>query len=61
MSLIDPDTQHQAVTRLFELARSGDVDNVEFSQLDALIYARLQQTYNVAHEDGPVVRTAAAN
>jgi hypothetical protein len=51
MSMIDADTQHQAVTRLFELSRNGDVDNLEFSQLDALIYERLEQTYRVTHAD----------
>lgn len=40
---------HDAVTRLFELARSGDVDNVEFNQLDSLVYSRLLETY---HCDG---------
>lgn len=51
MSMIDPATEHQAVTRLFELSRSGDVDNLEFSQLDALIYERLEQTYRVTRAD----------
>ena len=53
MSMIDADTQHQAVTRLFELSRNGDVDNLEFSQLDALIYERLEQTYCAANPDAP--------
>jgi hypothetical protein len=47
MSMIDAATEHQAVTRLFELSSQGDVDNLEFAQLDALIYQRLQQTYRV--------------
>lgn len=51
MSMIDPATEHQAVTRLFELSRSGEMDNLEFSQLDALIYERLQQTYRVTSAD----------
>jgi hypothetical protein len=51
MSMIDPATEHQAVSRLFELSSQGDVDNLEFAQLDALIYQRLQQTYHVAKAD----------
>lgn len=51
MSMIDATTEHQAVTRLFELSSQGDVDNVEFAQLDALIYERLQQTYRVNQSD----------
>ena len=30
MSMIDSNTQHQAVTRLFELSRTGEIDNLEF-------------------------------
>ena len=37
--------EHEAVTRLFELARNGDTDNCEYSQLDAMIYGRLEQAY----------------
>jgi hypothetical protein len=51
MSMIDPATEHQAVSRLFELSSQGDVDNLEFAQLDALIYQRLQQTYRVSTVD----------
>jgi hypothetical protein len=40
-----PEHEHEAVTRLFELARSGDTENCEFSQLDAMIYTRLEETY----------------
>ena len=40
-----PEHEHEAVTRLFELARSGDTENCEFSQLDALIYTRLEEAY----------------
>lgn len=46
MSAITSSTEHQAVTRLFELARSGEVDNLEFAQLDTMIYERLQRTYD---------------
>ncbi len=51
MSMIDSNTQHQAVVRLFELARNGDVDNLEFEQLDSLIYGSLGQTYRVTAAD----------
>ena len=51
MSMIDSTTQHQAVVRLFELARSGEVDNLEFEQLDSLIYGSLEQTYRVTEAD----------
>ncbi|NLA69088.1 MAG: hypothetical protein GX856_12760 [Gammaproteobacteria bacterium] len=36
----------EAVTRLYDLVRSGEVDNVEFNQLDSLVYSRLLQTYD---------------
>jgi len=51
MSMIDSNTQHQAVVRLFELARNGEVDNLEFEQLDSLIYGGLEQTYRVTSAD----------
>lgn len=60
MSMIDPATEHQAVNRLFELSRNGDLDNLEFSQLDALIYERLQQTYRVGTSDMVRERVLAA-
>ena len=47
MSATDHNTAHQAVTRLYELVRNGDVDNLEFAQLDSMIYERLQQAYDV--------------
>lgn len=37
--------EHEAVGRLFDLARAGQVDNVEFDQLDSLVYSRLLQAY----------------
>lgn len=52
MSSIGTETEHQAVTRLFDLVRTGDVDNVEFAQLDSMIYERLLQTYEVNRELG---------
>ena len=51
MSMIDSNTQHQAVVRLFELSRVGDIDNLEFEQLDSLIYGGLEQTYRVSAAD----------
>lgn len=51
MSMIDASTEHQAVARLFELSSQGNVDNLEFAQLDALIYQRLQQTYHVGESE----------
>lgn len=37
---------HDAVTRLFDLVRAGEVDNVEFNQLDSLVYSRLLEAYD---------------
>ncbi|MGV8931412.1 MAG: hypothetical protein ACOH1R_04790 [Luteimonas sp.] len=56
MSTID--TEHDAVTRLFDLACSGDTDNCEFSQLDSMVYESLSQTYAV-NEDA-TMRTQTA-
>ncbi len=42
---LDSSAEHQAVTRLFELARAGAVDNVEYNQLDSLVYSRLLEAY----------------
>ncbi len=56
--------EHEAVTRLFELARNGDTDNCEYSQLDSMIYGRLEQAYGGADQVRRVgaiqVQTAAA-
>ena len=41
----DDNAEHAAVTRLFELARSGETGNCEYDQLDSMIYDRLQQAY----------------
>lgn len=49
--MIDSATRHEAISRLFDLVRSGDVDNLEFSQLDSLIYSGLEQTYPVHDVD----------
>lgn len=52
MSHAHDTTEHQAVTRLFDLSRVGEVDNVEFAQLDSLVYRRLVQTYDSV-QDAP--------
>lgn len=59
--MIDSATQHQAVVRLFDLVRNGDVDNLEFTQLDSLIYGGLEQTYRVTDADREqrVIQTSA--
>jgi len=49
--MIDSTTQHQAINRLFDLVRNGEVENLEFSQLDSLIYGGLEQTYRVTDAD----------
>lgn len=62
MALIEPGTVHDAVARLYELARCGEIDNIEYMQLDSLVYDRLAQTYEDAsgtHLDGAVVQAAA--
>lgn len=59
--MIDSSTQHQAMVRLFDLVRNGEVDNLEFAQLDSLIYGGLEQTYQVSEADREqrVIRTTA--
>jgi hypothetical protein len=42
---------HQAVSRLFDLVRNGEVDNLEFTQLDSLVYGALERTYQVDEAD----------
>ena len=49
--MIDSTTQHQAINRLFDLVRNGEVETLEFSQLDSLIYGGLEQTYRVTDAD----------
>lgn len=56
----DEIAERQAVTRLFDLVRSGETDNCEFSQLDSLVYQRLLQTYAVTETAEPRVRAAAS-
>ncbi len=61
----DENAEHDAVTRLFELARSGDIDSCEYSQLDSMVYGRLEQAYGgeerTSLQSGAIqVQTAAA-
>ena len=51
ISIADNNAGQDAVTRLYDLVRSGEVDNVEFNQLDSLVYARLLRTYD-CDQDG---------
>lgn len=53
MSTLDT-TEHQAISRLFDLAREGDTDNCEFDQLDAMIYERMQRTYESLPQSAPI-------
>lgn len=41
----DDNAEHEAMARLFDLARSGETDNCEYDQLDSMIYGRLEQAY----------------
>lgn len=54
----DSNTEHEAVTRLFELVRSGDTDNCEFSQLDSMVYERLLLAYGADDSSNTHVQTA---
>lgn len=45
-AIIDTPAEQEAVTRLYDLVRAGDFDNVEFNQLDSLVYSRLLETYD---------------
>ncbi|MFC3717513.1 hypothetical protein ACFONC_15280 [Luteimonas soli] len=61
----DENAEHEAMTRLFDLTRNGETDNCEYSQLDSMIYGRLEQAYGsdgaAAPRPGAVqVQTAAA-
>ncbi|MGI8560273.1 MAG: hypothetical protein ACR2J7_02305 [Luteimonas sp.] len=40
-------TEHEAVFRLYELARNGEVENTEFSQLDSMVYERFMRSYDI--------------
>lgn len=39
-------SDESAIARMFELARDGAIDNQEFALLDAVIHARLRETYD---------------
>jgi hypothetical protein len=54
----DSNTEHEAVTRLFELVRNGDTDNCEFSQLDSMVYERLLRAYGADDTSATRVHTA---
>jgi hypothetical protein len=43
--------QHQAIHRLFDLSCRGEVENMEFAQLDSMVYAGLERTYPVDEPD----------
>jgi hypothetical protein len=45
MPIADASAAQEAVSRLFDLSRAGSIDNIEFNQLDSLVYARLLETY----------------
>ncbi len=47
------------MSRLFELAQSGDAGSAELEQLDAAIYNRLLEAYGEAAEPAPGARKAA--
>jgi hypothetical protein len=51
---------HEAVNRLFEMARQGDTASGEFEQLDSVIQEGLLRTYGAEDEtEGNSVRSAA--
>lgn len=43
---------HEAVNRLFEMAREGDTASGEFEQLDSLVLEGLVRTYGAEEETG---------
>ena len=54
----DENAEHEAMVRLFELARNGETDNCEYDQLDSMIYGRLEQAY--AGGESVAVQSAGA-
>ncbi len=46
-------TEHEAVVRLYELARNGEVENTEFSQLDSMVYERFMRSYDIDASQAP--------
>lgn len=53
-------TSHQAITRLFDLSRSGETASCEFGQLDSMIYGQLVSNYEAMPDVGALPETAAA-
>lgn len=47
MSTNANNTEQEAVVRLYELVRNGDMDNTEFSQLDSMVYERFMRNYDI--------------
>ena len=45
--------EHEAVNRLYELAREGDTGSGEYLQLDSLVYDSLLRAYGVRTEPAP--------
>ena len=60
MTMIDNNARLEAVNRLFELVQSGEVESLEFSQLDSLIYEGLEQTYSAEVIEVPAQAVRAA-
>jgi hypothetical protein len=48
----DENAEHEAMARLFDLTRNGETDNCEYSQLDSMIYGRLEQAYGTGAPAG---------
>ena len=38
--------EHDAINRLFDLARDGKTGNTEFAQLESMVYDRFIQSYD---------------
>lgn len=38
--------EHDAINRLFDLARDGKTSNTEFAQLESMVYDRFIQSYD---------------
>lgn len=53
-------TAHQAVTRLFDMSRSGETDSCEFDQLDSMIYEQLVRNYETMPDQAPARQAPAA-
>lgn len=50
----------ELTARLFELALDGDTDSAELNAIQAMVYARLEETYG-RDEERPRVRTHRAS